>query len=201
MLKVGSLRTEHLKNPLGLDTKVPRFGWKLVSDSKNVLQTAYQIQTSLNESFSNILWDSGKAETDQSQGIRYDGKELKSMERVFWRVKVWSSKEEESEFSEPIFFETGLFEASDWEAKWIEPEGEIDLDAYKPAPYIRREFTVKNGLVSARAYMTSKGLYQFYINGEEGTDDLFNPGFTSYYKRLQYQVYDITALFPIQPLI
>ncbi|MBT2293136.1 glycoside hydrolase family 78 protein [Paenibacillus albidus] len=193
MLQVFDLQTEYINNPMGLDTKTPRLGWKLKADRKNVMQQAYQVQASVNESFIDVVWDSGKVESDQSQRIIYDGPELQSMERIYWRVKVWSHHEE-SEYSQPAFFETGLFEVSDWKAKWIEPEGEIDLDAYKPAPYIRKEFSVKKGLVSARAYMTAKGLYHFYINGTEGTDDLFNPGFTSYNKRLQYQAYDITNL-------
>lgn len=193
MLKVLNLRTEYLKNPLGLDVKVPRLSWKLISDEKNVMQKTFQIQASSNEDFNELLWDSGKIESDQSQRVLYAGPELKSMERVYWRVKVWS-KQEESEFSQPAYFEMGLLNASDWTAKWIEPEDDIDIDAYKPAPYIRKEFTVKKGLVSARAYMTAKGLYSFYVNGRQGTDNLFTPGFTSYYKRLQYQAYDITNL-------
>ncbi|MEH7418882.1 glycoside hydrolase family 78 protein [Neobacillus drentensis] len=193
MLKVIHLQTEYRNNPMGLDTKAPRLGWMLISNRENIMQQAYQVQASANESFKDVLWDGGKVESQQSQQVLYGGPELKSMERIYWRVKVWSNHEE-SEFSQPAFFETGLFETSDWKAKWIEPEGDIDLDAYKPAPYIRKEFSVKKGLVSARAYMTSRGLYHFYINGTEGTDHLFNPGFTSYYKRLQYQVYDITKL-------
>ncbi|KQX56564.1 family 78 glycoside hydrolase catalytic domain [Paenibacillus sp. Root444D2] len=192
MLEVVSLRTEYLENPLGLDTKKPRLGWKFRCDGRNVIQTAYQVQASATESFTNIMWDSGKVETDKSQGILYEGPELKSLERIYWRVKAWSNYEGESSFSDPVFFETGLLNASDWKARWIEPEKEVDIHAYKPAPYIRKEFTVKKGLKSARACLTSKGLYSFYLNGIEGTDHLFTPGFTSYHKRLQYQVYDVT---------
>jgi len=194
MLKVFSLRTEHLHNPIGIDAKTPRLSWKIASDGNDVMQEAYQVQASLHEKFFHLLWDSGKVKTDQSQGILYGGPKLESMERVFWRVKVWSNQQEESDWSEPAYFETGLLEASDWKAKWIEPEEEVDVDTYKPASYIRKEFVVKKGLVSARAYITAKGLYRFYINGIEGTDHLFTPGFTSYYKRLQYQAYDITSL-------
>lgn len=194
MLKVGSLRTEYLENPSGLDTKKPRLGWKLYCDGRNVVQTAYLVQASATESFTNMIWDSGKVETDQSQGILYGGPELKSLKRIYWRVKVWSNHEEESPFSQSAFFETGLLHTSDWKARWIEPEKEVDIDSYKQAPYIRKEFTVKKGLVSARVCLTSKGLYSFYLNGVEGTDHLFTPGFTSYYKRLQVQVYDVTHL-------
>ncbi|WP_336772527.1 alpha-L-rhamnosidase [Paenibacillus sp. MMO-58] len=194
MLEVLSLRTEYLNNPLGLDAKEPRLGWKLRCDGNNVMQTAYQVQASSAASFATILWDSGKVETSESQVIRYAGPALKSMERVYWRVKVWNNLGEESAFSEPAYFETGLLHFSEWSARWIEPEKEVDIHAYKPAAYIRKEFSVKKGLVSARACLTAKGLYSFFVNGVEGTDHLFTPGFTSYYKRLQYQVYDVTPL-------
>ncbi|WP_201000984.1 family 78 glycoside hydrolase catalytic domain [Paenibacillus glycanilyticus] len=194
MLEVVSLRTEYLDNPLGLDATRPRLGWKLRCDGRNVRQAAYQIQASVSPSFTTIVWDSGKVETNQSQGISYGGPALGSLQRIYWRVKVWSNLGEESAFSETVYFETGLLQASDWKARWIEPEKEVDILAYKPVPYIRKEFEVKKGLVSARACFTAKGLYSFYLNGIEGTDHLFTPGFTSYYKRLQYQVYDVTPL-------
>ncbi|OCT11459.1 hypothetical protein A8709_07255 [Paenibacillus pectinilyticus] len=194
MLEVKALRTEYLENPLGLDAKKPRLGWKLRSDGRNVLQTAYQVQASASESFIDLMWDSGKVDTSQSQGILYEGPELRSLERVYWRVKVWSNQGVESSFSSSVFFETGMLQTSDWVAHWIEPESEVDISAYKPSPYIRKEFTVKKGLVSARACLTAKGLYRFYLNGIEGTDHLFTPGFTSYHQRLQYQVYDVTPL-------
>lgn len=194
MLEVTSLRTEYLDNPLGIDAERPRLGWKLRSDDDNVMQSAYQVQASIEGSFADLLWDSGKVESGDSQGILYGGPAFQSLERIHWRVKVWSNRGAESAFSPPAFFETGLLHASDWNAQWIEPEMEVDIDAYKPAPYIRKEFTVKQGLVKARACFTAKGLYRFYMNGAEGTDQLFTPGFTSYYNRLQYQVYDVTDL-------
>jgi len=194
MIEAIFLRTEHLDNPLGLDAEHPRLGWKLRSDRKNVLQTAYRVQASASEDFQTLRWDSGKVETGESQGILYAGPKFHSLERTYWRVKVWSNHGEESPYSRPAFFETGLLHTSDWKARWIEPEKEVDILAYKPAPYIRKEFTVRKGLVSARACFTAKGLYSFFLNGVEGTDHLFTPGFTSYYKRLQYQVYDVTEL-------
>ncbi|MGO4371924.1 alpha-L-rhamnosidase N-terminal domain-containing protein [Paenibacillus sp. MCAF20] len=194
MLEAVSLRTEYLENPLGLDSDKPRLGWKLRSDGENVLQCAYQLQASETLGFVNLTWDSGRMETSQSQHVLYSGTELKSMQRIYWRVKVWNNHGEESPFSEPAYFETGLLHSSDWKGRWIEPEKEVDVDAYKPAPYIRKEFDVKKGLVSARAYLTARGLYSFFLNGIEGTDHLFTPGFTSYHKRHQVQTYDVTSL-------
>ncbi|WP_239616544.1 family 78 glycoside hydrolase catalytic domain [Cohnella mopanensis] len=191
MLTTYHLRTEYLDNPIGLDAKSPRLTWKINCDERNVIQSAYQVQASATKGFEQVVWDSGQI-ADGSQRISYGGPEPKSMERIYWRVKVWDNAGKESDFGAPSFFEMGLLEPSDWRARWIEPEDEIDLDAYKPSPFIRKEFLVRSGLVSARAYMTARGLYKFYLNGEEGTDDLFTPGFTSYYSRLQYQAYDVT---------
>ena len=47
---------------------------------------------------------------------------------------------------------------------------------------------------SARAYVTSQGLYEMALNGKRVGDRLFTPGWTSYNKRLQYQTYDVTSL-------
>jgi len=194
MLAVYALRTEHLENPLGIGERRPRLSWKLRSDRQDVMQVAYQVQAFPSEAASSPLWDTGRVESSRSHGLRYDGPELRSGQRVYWRVRVWDNHGQVSEFSEPAWFELGLLEAGDWQASWVEPEEEVVPDAYKPAPYIRKEFEVGPGLVRARAYLTARGLYRFYLNGIEATDELFAPGFTSYYHRLQVRTYDITAL-------
>jgi len=43
-------------------------------------------------------------------------------------------------------------------------------------------------------YITAHGLYEARLNGQPVTDALFTPGWTTYGERLQYQVYDVTAL-------
>jgi len=39
--EVKELRCEYLVNPIGIDVVQPRLSWKIISDEKNVLQTAY----------------------------------------------------------------------------------------------------------------------------------------------------------------
>lgn len=194
MLQVYDLKTEYLKNPIGIDAEHPRFSWKLKSDRKGVFQTSYRITAKTGE---NVIWDSGEVKSEDNLRIRYAGEELSSRQQVSWSVRVTAADEnqqaEESE-SEPAFFEMGLLEKSDWQAKWIEPESEADPEARKPVPCLRKEFDVKPGLVSARIYQTAHGLYEFWINGQAGTEDKFKPGLTSYYHRIQYQVSDITEL-------
>ena len=40
---ITELRTEQLKNPLGIDVRQPRLGWHIESDEQNVMQTAYHL--------------------------------------------------------------------------------------------------------------------------------------------------------------
>ena len=127
MLEVGSLRTEYLENPLGLDATLPRLGWKLYSSGTNVMQTAYHIQASGTKDFNDLLWDTGKIESDQSQAILYAGPSLKTLQRVYWRVKVWGNHDEVSLFSEYAFFEMGLLHTSDWHAFWIDRKRKCKL--------------------------------------------------------------------------
>jgi len=141
----------------------------------------------------NVVWNSGVVDSEDSVYVKYSGKKLESSERVYWKVIV-SDGEEQAE-SETVFFEMGLLNLEDWKANWIEPDqSDIQIDEFKPAIYMRKKFMLEKEVLSARIYQTAHGLYTFTINGQEGTEDKFNPGFTSYYTRMQYQTYDISNL-------
>jgi alpha-L-rhamnosidase len=88
----------------------------------------------------------------------------------------------------------GLLEPSDWKAAWIEPGLTEDVTKPGPVPMVRHAFTLRGPVARARAYVTSLGLYEMQLNGQRVGDDLLTPGWTSYNKRLQYQVYDVTPL-------
>ncbi len=202
MLKVYDLRTEYRANPIGIDAAAPRFGWKLSSDGTNVIQSAYRIVAAADEAFCRVLWDSGRVESDESLHVRYAGARLNSCADVWWRVQVWTACNgtddknagSEEAVSDHAYFQMGLLAAADWKAKWIEAEEELDYDSYPPAPYLRKRFAIRSGLKRARIYQSARGLYEFWMNGRRGTEDLFKPGLTSYYHRIQYQVYEISDL-------
>lgn len=189
MLKIYDCKTEYRNNPIGIDAAAPRFSWKIQSDRQNVIQTSYRI---IAHSGNTLLWDSGSVLSSESQRIPYGGPTLTSGQQVYWTVEV--SAGGVTAVSESAFFEMGLLSPDCWKAAWIEPEGDIDYDLYKPAPLLRKVFPVKSGLVRARIYQSAHGLYEFWINGVRGTGDRFNPGFTSYHYRVQYQAYDILPL-------
>lgn len=60
-------------------------------------------------------------------------------------------------------------------------------------PMLRRVFAVNKGKIAkARLYVTSRGIYEIYINGKRIGNDYFNPGATQYNNTLLYQTYDVT---------
>ena len=81
-----------------------------------------------------------------------------------------------------------------WKAKWIAPDLPEDTAHSNPSPMLRSEFALDGAVASARAYVTSLGLYEMQINGRRVGDQVLTPGWTSYDKRLEYQTYDVTDL-------
>src|ERR1044071_3875688 len=93
--KVQNVLTEHLVNPIGVETTQPRFSWQLVSDKRNILQTAYEIRLGSDASFlalnKNLVWNSGKISSDSSINVTYKGSPLQSGQRYYWQVRVWDN--------------------------------------------------------------------------------------------------------------
>lgn len=59
-------------------------------------------------------------------------------------------------------------------------------------PMLRTTFDTPAKAVKARLYVTARGIYEIYMNGERIGDDYFNPGLTQYNKTHLYQAYDVT---------
>ena len=196
-MNIYDLKAEQRIQPLGIDQDKPRLSWKIENQKPNTIQTAYHIFAYQDAKEQELLWDGGKVISDQSVAVRWNGPKLVSGQRVYWKVQVETKGGKgESEHSESklTWFEMGILQEEDWKAEWIEPEEEVEIDGRMPAAYLRKTFEVRHGLKSARIYQSAHGLYEFWINGAEGTKDRFKPGFTSYYHRLQYQAYDITHI-------
>ena len=152
-MKAIRLRTEYLKNPLGIDLKegAPRLMWNCAD---GISQTAYQIRAAhwiggkavpaggnqeiAEDAQDNVLWDSGKI-TSAAMEAPYP-LPLKSRERVLWRVRLWDEEDRPGDWSEAAFFETGLLKPSDWKAQWITGNYKVDPKKRYPADCFRRRF-------------------------------------------------------------
>lgn len=78
----------------------------------------------------------------------------------------------------------------DWSAKWIRPASE-PKDA---AVVFSKEFSSTKEIKHADLAVTALGIYEAKLNGFRISDYVLAPGWTTYHKRLQYQIYDITDL-------
>jgi len=191
--------TEYQVNPVGLDVAQPRLTWRLRSEQRGTVQTAYQVQVAATPDAllagRDLIWDSGRVDSDRSVQVAYAGPTLRSGQRCHWRVRTWNGAGRVSAWSQPAYWEMGLLQPSDWSAaSWITPAWDEDPTKSNPPPMLRRTFGVDGAVRTARLYVTSLGLYQAELNGRRVGDELFTPGWTSYDQRLQYQTYDVTAL-------
>jgi alpha-L-rhamnosidase len=122
------LRCEWLENPLGIDVRQPRLGWKLTAKERAQSQYAYQILVASTESKLKIgkadLWDSGQVISSQSVLVPYRGKTLKSHTQCFWKVRVWADEKTVSGWSKPAQWTMGILAADEWRAKWIGLDGD-----------------------------------------------------------------------------
>lgn len=110
-LQVNDLRVELQSNPVGIE-KLPSLSWKLVSDERGARQSAYQILAAttaekLIKEASSDVWNSGKKKGTRTHLVPWVGKGLAEGQKVFWKVKVWNSKGEESDWSHPAHFISG----------------------------------------------------------------------------------------------
>jgi alpha-L-rhamnosidase len=190
--KVVGLKCEYATNPIGLDIQSPRFSWRIESNQRRLLQTSYQIivSSSLEEFGRNNanIWNSGKINSEISTGISYNGPELLSRKRYYFKVKVWTNDNMESEWSEPGFLEMGLLKPEDWASDWI---------TYVPGMpgrvlYFKSTFIKDKPIKQARAYISGLGFYEMYINRKKVGDHVLDPAQSTYSKRIYYSTYDVT---------
>ncbi|HUC90595.1 MAG TPA: family 78 glycoside hydrolase catalytic domain [Paenibacillus sp.] len=194
MFTVTGLCCEYKQNPIGIDVRKPRISWRIESDERAVVQSAYRIEVAVDREFGEIVWDSGQVASDESVHIELDGLQLESRTRYYFRVEAWNGNGESSGRPETAYWETGLLGNAEWQAQWIgAPLSLLPVDA-EQSPLLRRSFEIEGAVRSARIYATALGLYELELNGVRVGDSYFTPGWTSYSHRLQYQTYDVTGL-------
>jgi alpha-L-rhamnosidase len=194
---VNALKSDYHFNPIGTDVVQPRLSWQIVTAENNFIQQAYEIRAAEslgNLSGSKLVWSSGKVNSSESVNVIYGGPAAKSMQRIWWQVRIWDAKGKATPWSEAAYWEMGLLAPGDWKASWIKLGQEPENTVSRPSQYFRKEFSLGKPVKSARVYVTALGLYELRLNGKKVGNDLFTPGWTSYKNRIQYQTYEVTSL-------
>lgn len=219
-LELVALKCEYLENPMGIDVMSPRLSWNIEATSdqtKDQKQIAYQILVAtsperLSEEDAD-LWNSGKTISDANMQIAYQGNKLTSMQKCYWKVKIWNSEKNYTTWSEVAKWSMGLLEDSDWSSEWIGNKPDLVQKAYKdylfqhdsnkaslknqspvppPSPMLRKPFKVDKKVKDALLYVSALGYYEIGLNGKKVGDHVLSPEWTDYNKRVQYQTYNVT---------
>ena len=127
----------------------------------------------------------------------YGGQPLRAGQRVYWKVRAWDRDDRPSAYSAAAWWEMGLLAPADWRAAWItrkraEPLSEQKLFEDDPAPLFRKEFLLDKKIRRARVYVSGLGYYELRLNGQRVGDQVLDPGWTTYSKRVLYSTYDVT---------
>ena len=200
--KVINLKIETKTNPEGIETKSPKFSWKLEDEKRNSQQSAYQIlvATSLKllKEGKTDIWNSGRIVSQHSVNVPFSGKSLQSGKQYFWKVKVWTNHGETS-WSYPASWGMGLLQKEDWQAQWIgwnhlSPGDTIAQHPRLSARYLRKEFGISEKIKKATVYISGLGMYELFINGKKVGNQVLAPGVTNYKKNVLYNTFDVTEL-------
>ena len=188
--KPVQLECDSLVNPLGLDDTSPLFSWQLQDSRFGARQSAYQVQVGTTAELLAAgkadIWDSGRVDSDQSVGVRYQGARLVAEKRYYWRVQLWDQENKPYPASEVAWWETGLLSAENWHARWIGYEekehrrlresdavwitnvpnandrrsGDLNID-------FRLAFELSQRVAHAALYVTGKDTAAAWVNGKQ----------------------------------
>ncbi len=186
MLKPVGLLTEYKVDPLGMDEPWPRFGYRLEGDGKR--QSSYRLE--VRDEAGETVFDSGVVKSAATVQLEYAGRPLRPFQRYRWTVEA-TDESGQSARSAEAFFETG-FMGTPWRAQWIAAfTGSANQ---QPVRCLGKAFAAAKKVKSARLAISALGLHLAYLNGKAVSEDCLTPGWTDYYDRVQYQVYDVAGL-------
>ncbi len=118
-LTVGTLRTQYLENPVGIDNANPSFSWQLSSDQRSTVQKSYHVEIGTDKNMSGIVYDSGTVNSGSSANVKLEGLQLEPSTRYYWRVTVTDNHGETATSAPGAYFETGLMDSGWSGAQWI----------------------------------------------------------------------------------
>lgn len=180
---ITKLRTNHIDNPVGYYLDKISLSW-MVGEAKGTKASKVRVQISTDESFQELIYDSGEMESADSLDFTV-ALEPKDAVRYYWHVQVWDDAGD-SAVSDTAYFETARKLET---AKWIQAPF-----SQKIHPLFEKKFAVSGKIKRAMLYITGLGVYEAYINGEKAGEEYLVPFFNDYNLWIQYQTYDVTAM-------
>ncbi|MBC3787567.1 alpha-L-rhamnosidase [Spirosoma utsteinense] len=160
-VSVDVLRVDYQSTPLGIDQPTPHFSWqmKALDSKRGYAQQAYQLIVT--DAKNQVVWDSKKVDSGNSNGIEYAGKALQPTTRYQWKVTVWDNRGQLA--TNASWFETGLMnpDIAAWSgARWI-GGGTDDLVFYSHYVSV---FKLQFGIQLDQATRSTRAAFVFGAN-------------------------------------
>lgn len=182
-MKLYDVTIEYKNEPIGLIVEKPRFSWKLSSEQENTFQKFYQIKISDRDT---TVWETGRVESEQSVLVEYVGEKLQ--DETTYDVMISVEDNHGNLDTVSTQFTTGIFNPQNFVANMIGHDFKSSVEA---PPIFKKKFNVVKSVEKAIVYVTAQGVYELELNGKKVGDEYLSPGWTSYNKRTQYQIYDV----------
>lgn len=180
-MKIEHLRTEYLRNPLGIDIDHPRFTWTLDGIKKQKkAEVLYRVNNGEEKS---IPIDCDRMEASYPE-------EKRGRDFITWKVKVYDEEGNTAE-SEEAFFSFLPFQ-NDFSAHWIRGDYHVSKKKRYPVDCFYKEFLL-DSVEKSFLYISALGLYEVYLNERKVSDHILTPGSTDYRVRTQMNTYDVTS--------
>ena len=178
---------ENHREPIGIGEDRPRLSWTTTA-APDWVQRAYELE--ITRAGGRTVH--GPFTDDDSRYRPWPAAPLAPRETATVRVRVHGSAGRDSDWSAPVNVERGL-SAADWRA--VPVGGGPGEPGTERRPWlVRRGFTVRGPVASARLYLTAHGVTEVELNGRRVGDEVLAPGWTVYAERLRYRTHDVTTL-------
>ncbi|MFJ3489915.1 alpha-L-rhamnosidase [Leifsonia aquatica] len=193
------------RRPLELDEQRPTLTWKHRGTGPAGPQTVWVDEHDAVSGTWTRVWSSECGQEERSISVPASWP-LAPFGRYRWGVDAVDAAGED--LSAGSDFATGHL-GTPWQASWIHrphlreavtpPAAQLIPRTFQtaysaPPSQFRTTFDARKEIVSARLYISARGIYQASISGVRVGHDELTPGWTDYRRRIEYQAYDVTDL-------
>lgn len=204
------LRVEWLHDPVGIDSRRPRFTWEIEGPDgvRGIRQSACRVIVASSAARlargEGDVWDSGRVVEGLARARPRQPLRLASHSDYHWAVMLWDESGRSGGWSAPARFVTGIINPADWRARWIAAGPDLppgrphargwskEIAGNTQLPLLRRAFTAATAPARAIVSVIGLGQYELRVNGQPVTDSILNPAWSDYAKTVLYDSYDVT---------
>ncbi len=165
-LYIDNITVDETTDTVGITSPLPRYSWIPRCRGNLLQQSAYRIK--LTDENGMTVWNSGVVLSDECFNIQHGGTPLSpDSDYTLYLTVYFGDEPEKNKITATKKIRTGFFENTLPDASWI--------SGRCCSPLIRKTFFSDKRIKYATAYISARGFYELYINGEKIGDRVLAP--------------------------